>query len=94
MIKMTNDFKKANLITHGGVFHADDVMATVILEKIFGCVTVCRVNEIPKDLDAILLFMILVEENGITIKKEEMVQEKMELHMRQQALFGETLEMM
>ena len=52
MIKMTNDFKKANLITHGGVFHADDVMATVILEKIFGCVTVCRVSEVPKDLDA------------------------------------------
>lgn len=50
MIRTTNNIQKANLITHGGVFHADDVMATVMLEKIFGYVTVCRVLEVPNDL--------------------------------------------
>lgn len=51
MIRTTTDIKKANLITHAGIFHADDVMATVILEKAIGNVTVCRVNEVPKNLD-------------------------------------------
>lgn len=52
MIKTTTNVKKANLITHGGIFHADDVMATVILEKAIGNVTVCRVLEVPENLAA------------------------------------------
>ena len=52
MIRTTNSIQKANLITHGGVFHADDVMATVILEKVFGDVTVCRVLEVPEKLNS------------------------------------------
>lgn len=50
MIKTTTNIQKANLITHSGIFHADDVMATVILEKLLGNVTVCRVLEIPQNL--------------------------------------------
>ena len=52
MIRTTNSIQKANLITHGGVFQADDVMATVILEKVFGDVTVCRVLEVPEKLNS------------------------------------------
>ena len=50
MIKITTNIQKANLITHCGIFHADDVMATVILEKLLGNVTVCRVFEVPQTL--------------------------------------------
>ena len=32
MVKVVTDVTKANVITHNGVFHADDIMATVILE--------------------------------------------------------------
>lgn len=51
MLRTTSNIKNANLITHGGVFHADDVMATIILKKASsGDVTVCRVLEVPEKL--------------------------------------------
>lgn len=40
----------ADAITHGGVFHADDVLATAILERARGGITVCRVNRVPDSL--------------------------------------------
>jgi uncharacterized UPF0160 family protein len=46
LVKM-NDITKANLVTHAGVFHADEVVATVILKKILGDVTVCRTFKVP-----------------------------------------------
>lgn len=46
MINVTKNISNADLITHSGSFHADDVMATVILSKYFGNVTVCRTTEI------------------------------------------------
>ena len=50
MIKITNNIDKANAITHGGTFHSDDVLATVILEKVFGNITVYRTFEVPEKL--------------------------------------------
>lgn len=50
MIKTTCNIREANFITHGGVFHADDVFATVIFEKVFENITVCRVLEVPEKL--------------------------------------------
>ena len=50
MIRTTTDIQKANLVTHAGTFHADEVMATVILERLFGHVMVCRVLEVPENL--------------------------------------------
>ena len=41
---------KANAITHGGIFHADEVMATVILLKIKE-LTVFRTFKVPEELD-------------------------------------------
>lgn len=52
MISTTKNINEANLVTHGGVFHADDVMATIILEKFFGNVIVCRTLEVPKTLNS------------------------------------------
>lgn len=49
MIKLVKDITKANLATHAGVFHADEVVATVILKKIFGNVTVCRTFKVPTE---------------------------------------------
>lgn len=37
-------------MTHAGVFHADDVLGTAILEKAFGTVKVSRVVEVPNTL--------------------------------------------
>ena len=55
IIKMTQDISEANLVTHSGTFHADEVMATVILGKLLGEVTVCRVKELPKNLSNTVL---------------------------------------
>ena len=33
MLNIVKDLREANCITHSGKFHADEVMATVILEK-------------------------------------------------------------
>ena len=34
MLKLTKDLDSANLVTHGGTFHPDDVFSTVLLSKI------------------------------------------------------------
>lgn len=49
-IKVTKKIEEATLVTHGGVFHADEVMATVILSKVFENVTVCRTFKVPEEL--------------------------------------------
>jgi uncharacterized UPF0160 family protein len=50
IIKMTQDISEANLVTHNGTFHADEVMATVILGKLLEKITVCRVERVPRNL--------------------------------------------
>ena len=49
MLNIVKDLKDANCITHSGKFHADEVMATVILEKIMH-VNLLRVSEVPKTI--------------------------------------------
>lgn len=49
MIILTTSAKKANAITHGGTFHSDDVIATVILEKLLGTLYLYRTFS-PADL--------------------------------------------
>lgn len=43
--------EEASYITHGGVFHADDVMATAILSAL-GPVNLCRTFKVPDNTDA------------------------------------------
>ena len=50
MINITKNITEATAITHGGTFHADEVMATIILNKVFGNITVCRTFRVPEDL--------------------------------------------
>lgn len=50
MIKIT-DKNEAKFMTHNGPFHADDVFATVLLEKLYGDILLARVNEVPSDRD-------------------------------------------
>lgn len=50
-ITITKDWKKANAITHGGKFHADEVLATVILGKVFDNLTVYRTFKVPENID-------------------------------------------
>lgn len=38
------------VMTHGGTFHADEVMATAILVRTFGTISVSRVFNVPEDL--------------------------------------------
>lgn len=45
-ISITKNFPQ-KVITHGGIFHSDDVIATVILSKVFGNITVLRTFKIP-----------------------------------------------
>ena len=50
MINITKNITEATAITHGGTFHADEVMATIILNKVFGNITVCRTFRVPEEL--------------------------------------------
>ncbi len=50
MAKTTKDILTANFITHGGTFHADEVVATVILSKVFEDVNIFRTFKVPEDL--------------------------------------------
>jgi uncharacterized UPF0160 family protein len=51
MIKTTKIAEQATLVTHGGTFHSDEVLATVILSKVLGDVTVLRTFKVPEELD-------------------------------------------
>ena len=56
-MKITNIITEATAITHGGTFHSDEVLATVILEKVFGDITVCRTFKVPNELsDDIIVY--------------------------------------
>lgn len=46
----TKTMTLVNAITHAGVFHCDEVMATVILDRALGSVKVLRTFRVPEDL--------------------------------------------
>ncbi len=48
MVRITKKFEEADLITHSGVFHGDEVFATVILSKLKGDVKVLRTFKVPE----------------------------------------------
>ncbi len=45
-IKMVDDEKKANFITHDGTFHADEIMASIILLNKFGNMNIYRTSKV------------------------------------------------
>lgn len=49
-IKTIKNQKQATVVTHGGVFHADEVLATVILSKVLEDITVLRTFKVPEGL--------------------------------------------
>ncbi len=53
-IQIVKDPIQATAITHAGVFHADEVLATVILNKVFGDIRLCRVNSLSDAGDAVV----------------------------------------
>ena len=56
-VKTTKDLSEAMAITHSGVFHADEVVATVILCKVFENLTVCRTFKVPENIkDDVIVF--------------------------------------
>lgn len=50
MVKTTKDSEKASVITHAGIFHADEVLGTAILSKVLGDITVMRAFRIPENV--------------------------------------------
>lgn len=53
-ISFANANENANAITHGGIFHADEVFATVILGHVMPEVKLRRVFSVPENTDAIV----------------------------------------
>ena len=51
MIKTTKIINQATVVTHGGTFHSDEVLATVILSKVLGDITVLRTFKVPEQID-------------------------------------------
>lgn len=53
----TTNINEADAVTHAGVFHADEVFATVILNRALGGVRVLRTNKVPENLaDDVIVF--------------------------------------
>ena len=50
-IKIVDSEKEANFITHSGTFHADEIMASVILLNKFGDMNIYRTNKVTKEWD-------------------------------------------
>ena len=50
MISTTKKKELANVVTHAGSFHADEVLVTVILSRVLEDVTVLRTLKVPDDL--------------------------------------------
>lgn len=51
-IRIVKNIENATLVTHSGKFHADEVFATVILEKLLEDVKVCRTFKVPENLES------------------------------------------
>lgn len=52
MIQFTKSITEATVLTHSGIFHADDVLSTVILSKALGDITVLRTFKVPENIGA------------------------------------------
>lgn len=50
MLKITKNIEEANLITHSGKFHADDVFSTAFMSEIIDNPVVLRTNIVPDGL--------------------------------------------
>ena len=50
MLKITKNIEEANLITHSGKFHADDVFSTAFMSEVFDNPVVLRTNIVPDGL--------------------------------------------
>ena len=49
-IKITKNIEEANLVTHSGTFHADEIFSTVILSKIIPDITLIRLQELKEQV--------------------------------------------
>lgn len=51
-----SNIKEADLVTHSGTFHSDEVFSTVILKNILDkeCIKICRINDIEEEIDSIV----------------------------------------
>lgn len=56
MIKTTKIAEQATVITHGGIFHSDEVLATVILSKVLGDITVLRTFKVPEISNNVIVY--------------------------------------
>lgn len=50
MLRITKNISEANLITHSGKFHADDVFSTAFMSEVISEPVVCRTNTIGDDV--------------------------------------------
>jgi len=51
---ITSNIKEADLITHSGIFHSDEVFSTVILKNILDKkrIKICRINDVKGNIDS------------------------------------------
>lgn len=49
MIKLTNDLNEADFVTHAGNFHADDVFSSMFMARLYGDITLIRLNDYKDD---------------------------------------------
>ncbi len=56
MFELVDKIEKANCITHGAKFHADDVFSTVIMAKVIEDMKLIRVLDVPDNQESKMIF--------------------------------------
>ena len=54
MLEIVKDVTTADAITHGGVFHADEVMATALILRFHSDLKIARMNQVPEDYSGLV----------------------------------------
>ena len=90
---MNNLFKKIKegtineALTHGSIFHADDVFSTALITLINPKISVKRAFEVPEGFSGIVTILVWV---NMTITKKIRRSERMASHMPHLVSYGES----
>jgi len=49
-IEIVKNIEMANCVTHGGIFHADEIFSTIMLAKVLPQVKLCRTFKVPESI--------------------------------------------
>lgn len=92
MLKMTKNICEATALTHSGRFHADDVISAVILNKVYGNITLLRTTRVPEKMPSNVVVFDIGGGEYDHHQKVETGCETMGFHMQLLDSYGEDMD--